>query len=178
MFSAYQRFSGCIASQSARPTKIAPWVSQPMISRTPTCSSMRVTAIPAAPSPTIATCRSSSRLPVILSALNRAAITTTAVPCWSSWNTGMSRSSCNRSSISKQRGEEMSSRLIPPNPGAIAFTVAMISSGSFVSRQIGNASTPPNSFSSIALPSITGIAARGPMSPSPSTAEPSVTTAT
>ena len=90
----------------------------------------------------------------------------------------MSSSAFSRSSISKQRGEEMSSRLIPPKPGAIAFTVAMISSGSFVSRQIGNASTPPNSFSSIALPSITGIAARGPMSPRPSTAEPSETTAT
>jgi hypothetical protein len=47
-----------------------------------------------------------------------------------------------------------------------------------VSRQIGTASTPPNCLNSTALPSITGIAARGPMLPSPSTAEPSVTTAT
>ena len=47
-----------------------------------------------------------------------------------------------------------------------------------MSRQIGNASTPANSLNSIALPSITGIAARGPMSPSPSTAVPSDTTAT
>ncbi len=54
----------------------------------------------------------------------------------------------------------------------------MISSGSLVSRQIGNASTPANSLKSIALPSITGIAASGPMSPSPSTALPSETTAT
>ncbi len=67
---------------------------------------------------------------------------------------------------------------MPPNDGAIAFTVATISSTSFVSRQIGKASTPPNSLKSIALPSITGIAASGPMSPSPSTAEPSETTAT
>ena len=37
---------------------------------------------------------------------------------------------------------------------------------------------PANSLKSIALPSITGIAASGPMSPSPSTAVPSVTTAT
>jgi hypothetical protein len=72
----------------------------------------------------------------------------------------------------------MSSRLIPPNPGAIALTVAMISSVSVVSRQIGNASTPANSLNSIALPSITGIAARGPMLPMPSTAVPSDTTAT
>ena len=83
-----------------------------------------------------------------------------------------------RSSISKQRGAEMSSRLMPPKVGAIAETTATISSGSFVSRQIGNASTPANSLNSIALPSITGIAARGPMSPSPRTAVPSVTTAT
>ena len=54
----------------------------------------------------------------------------------------------------------------------------MIESASWVSRQIGKASTPANSLNSIALPSITGIAASGPMSPSPSTAEPSETTAT
>ena len=54
----------------------------------------------------------------------------------------------------------------------------MISSTSVVARQIGTASTPPNSLKSTALPSITGIAAAGPMSPRPSTAVPSVTTAT
>ena len=37
---------------------------------------------------------------------------------------------------------------------------------------------PANSLNSMALPSITGIAASGPMSPRPSTAVPSVTTAT
>ena len=46
-----------------------------------------------------------------------------------------------------------------------------------MSRQIGHASTPANSLKSIALPSITGIAASGPMSPRPRTAVPSVTTA-
>ena len=81
-------------------------------------------------------------------------------------------------SISKQRGAEMSSRLMPPKPGAIAVTAATISSVSFVARQIGHASTEPNSLNSIALPSITGIAASGPISPSPSTAVPSLTTAT
>ena len=45
-------------------------------------------------------------------------------------------------------------------------------------RHSGNASTPANSLNSIALPSITGIAASGPMSPRPSTAVPSETTAT
>ena len=90
----------------------------------------------------------------------------------------MSSSAFRRSSISKQRGAEMSSRLMPPNVGASALTIETISSGSLVSRQIGKASTPPNSLKSIALPSITGIAAAGPMSPRPSTADPSLTTAT
>ncbi len=67
--------------------------------------------------------------------------------------------------------------MIPPNAGAMFFTVRIISSVSFVARQIGNASTPPNSLNSIALPSITGIAASGPMSPNPSTAVPSLTMA-
>ena len=39
------------------------------------------------------------------------------MPCWSSWKTGMSSASRSRSSISKQRGAEMSSRLMPPKTG-------------------------------------------------------------
>ena len=72
----------------------------------------------------------------------------------------------------------MSSRLIPPKLGASRATVSMISSVSVVARQIGMPSTPPNCLNRTALPSITGIAAAGPMSPRPSTAVPSVTTAT
>ncbi len=72
----------------------------------------------------------------------------------------------------------MSSRLMPPKPGAISFTVSTILSGSLVESAIGKASTLANSLKSIALPSITGIEASGPMSPRPSTALPSVTTAT
>ena len=60
----------------------------------------------------------------------------------------------------------------------MAFTILIISSVSVVSRQIGHASISANSLKSIALPSITGIAALGPIFPSPSTAVPSVTTAT
>ena len=67
---------------------------------------------------------------------------------------------------------------MPPKLGAIALQTATISSTSFVARQSGQASTPPNSLKSTALPSITGIAASGPMSPRPSTAVPSETTAT
>ena len=45
--------------------------------------------------------------------------------------------------MSKQRGAEMSSRLIPPKPGASAETVRTISSVSLVARQRGQASIPP-----------------------------------
>ena len=61
--------------------------------------------------------RPSSFLSTTRSALVRAPSTTIAVPCWSSWNTGMSSSSRSRRSISKQRGAAMSSRLMPPNTG-------------------------------------------------------------
>ncbi len=77
------------------------------------------------------------RWPVILRALMSAASTTTAVPCWSSWNTGMSRRSLSVSSTSKQAGAAMSSRLIPPNTGAIASQISMICFGSWESTQIG-----------------------------------------
>ena len=57
-------------------------------------------------------------------------------------------------------------------------TVLTISSGSWVSRQTGQASMPANRLNRAALPSITGSAAYGPTLPRPSTALPSVTTAT
>ena len=72
----------------------------------------------------------------------------------------------------------MSSRLIPPKPGAIASTTSTMRSVSWVSRQMGHASMSANRLNSAALPSITGSAAPGPMFPSPRTADPSVTTAT
>ena len=67
---------------------------------------------------------------------------------------------------------------MPPKPGAIISTARTISSTSWEARQIGQASMSANRLNSAALPSITGSAAPGPMLPSPSTAEPSVTTAT
>ena len=51
-------------------------------------------------------------------------------------------------------------------------------STSLVSTQMGEGVHPPNSLKRAHLPSITGIPAAGPMSPRPSTAEPSVITAT
>ena len=144
----------------------------------PAASSSLSTAVPAAPAPestirTVAEVLASTTF----SALVSAATTTIAVPCWSSWNTGMSSRSRSRRSISKQRGAEMSSRLIPANTGAIAQIVSTIWSTSVVSSAIGNASIPANRLNSTALPSITGRLASGPMLPRPSTAVPSVTTA-
>jgi hypothetical protein len=69
-------------------------------------------------------------------------------------------------------------RLMPPKPGAIISTALTISSVSWLARQIGQASMSAKRLNSAALPSITGIAAPGPMLPRPRTAEPSVTTAT
>src|SRR3989344_52790 len=83
-----------------------------------------------------------------------------------------------RRSMSKHSGAAMSSRLIPPNAGAIATTVLTISSGSCVSSTIGTASTPANVLKIAHFPSMTGSAASAPIFPSPSTAEPSEITAT
>ncbi len=135
-------------------------------------------AEPAAPAPDSTMRTSGSALPTTRSALVSAASTTMAVPCWSSWKTGMSSSSRSRASTSKQRGAAMSSRLMPPKTGAMSCTVRTISSTSWVSRQIGKASMSAKRLNSAALPSITGSEAAGPMLPRPSTADPSVTTAT
>ena len=157
---------------------MAPLRSQSTMSSTPAFSSRRQMEMPAAPAPLMTVRMADRGLPMHLAALMREASTTTAVPCWSSWNTGMSSSSMSRCSISKHRGAEISSRLMPPKPGAISCTARTISSGSLVSRQMGKASTPPKVLNRHALPSITGSAAAGPMSPRPSTAVPSVTMAT
>ena len=143
----------------------------------PAASSSRSTAVPAAPAPDSTIRTSSMRLPTTRSAFVSAATTTIAVPCWSSWNTGMSRRSRSRRSTSKHRGALMSSRLMPANTGAIAHTVSTIWSTSVVSSAIGNASMSANCLNRTALPSMTGSAASGPTSPRPSTAVPSVTTA-
>ena len=137
-------------------------------------------AIPAEPAPLITTVASSTFLPTHLSAFISAAEQTIAVPCWSSWKTGMSTSFLSLSflSISKQRGAEISSRLMPPNEPARSAIVFTISSTSFERMQRGNASTPANSLKRTHLPSITGIPASGPISPRPKTAGPSVITAT
>ena len=140
--------------------------------------SILMMAVPAAPGPFSTMCTSSIFLPTTRRALMRAAVTTIAVPCWSSWNTGMSSSRSKVSSISKHSGLLMSSRLMPPKVGAMALQAAMTPAASWASMQMGKASTPPNSLNSTALPSMTGRPASGPISPRPSTAVPLETTAT
>ena len=107
-------------------------------SRTPARCSRRVTATPAAPAPETTTRRSGSCRPSTFAALSSPASTTIAVPCWSSWNTGMSRRSLSCSSMSKQRGAEMSSRLMPPYDGAIRAMASTSSSTVPVSMTTGH----------------------------------------
>ena len=135
-------------------------------------------ARPAAPAPLITILSSPIFLPVTFTAFSRPAAVTMAVPCWSSWNTGMSHSSFRRSSTSKHCGAAMSSRLMPPKLLLMSCTVRTSSSVSCVSTQMGKASTSPNSLKSRHLPSITGMPAAAPMSPRPRTAVLLVMTAT
>ncbi len=123
---AISALTGCMPS---RPTDSTPLESTRIRSRTPAASRILAQATPAAPAPAITTRRSTITRWITDAAFISAASTTTAVPCWSSCITGMSRASTRRCSTSKQRGAEMSSRLIAPNEGAIAVTAATISSG-------------------------------------------------
>lgn len=68
----------------------------------------------------------------------------------------------------------MSSRFMPPKLGSSDFTSSTSFSGSLRFMHIGRASTPPRYLKMTAFPSITGMAASGPMSPRPSTLVPSV----
>ena len=134
VISASARLTGV---RSLRPECRTPLRSVTARSLIPASSRILATATPAAPAPEMTTRVDSGLRPVSLSALVSAASATTAVPCWSSWKTGMSSIALSRSSISKQRGAEMSSRLMPPKLGASRTTVSMISSTSVVARQIG-----------------------------------------
>ncbi len=72
----------------------------------------------------------------------------------------------------------MSSRLMPPKVGSSSSQALMTSSGSSVFSSMSNTSTPANRLKRTPLPSITGLPARAPMLPRPSTAVPLETTAT
>ena len=72
----------------------------------------------------------------------------------------------------------MSSRLIPPNVTEMFLTVSMNWSVSFVSTSMSNTSISAKVLKSSPLPSMTGLPAIAPISPSPSTAVPFEITAT
>ena len=135
-------------------------------------------AMAAAPAPLMTILMSPMFFPDISMAFISAADEIIAVPCWSSCITGMSNSAFNLRSISKHSGAFMSSRFIPPNVGAIIFTVSMNFSGSSVPISMSNESIPESILNKKLFPSITGFAASAPMFPSPSTAVPFEMTAT
>ena len=146
--------------------------------RTPSRTISSAHEIAAAPAPEMQTRTASSRLPTSSSALSSAAPEMIAVPCWSSWKTGMSSAARSVSSISKHSGALMSSRLMPPKVGAIALTVWITTAGSWLSSSMSKTSTSANFLKSTALPSITGLPASAPRSPSPRMAVPFEITAT
>ena len=132
----------------------------------------------AAPAPFTTIFTSSIFFPAISSALIKPAPEMIAVPCWSSCMTGISSSSFRRVSILKHSGALISSRLMPPKVGAMAFTVSINLSGSFSFTSISNTSIPAKILNNSPFPSITGLPANGPISPNPNTAVPFEITAT
>ena len=66
----------------------------------------------------------------------------------------------------------MSSRLMAPKVGSSAAMVSISLAGSRCSISMSNTSMPANFLNSTALPSMTGLAANGPIAPRPSTAVP------
>src|ERR671928_186382 len=131
-----------------------------------------VQAIAAAPAPFTTTRMSASLRPVISQALISPAAVMMAVPCWSSWNTGMfirSRSVC---SMMKHSGAAMSSRLMPPKLGSSSSTASMKRCASSVFTSMSIASTSAKRLNSTALPSITGLDASAPRLPRPRIAVP------
>ena len=170
-------FSGV---KDVRSLRITPLLSVMIIfsSCAPKALYRRVQETAAAPAPEITMRTSLIFLSANSNAFNKAAHEMIAVPCWSSCITGMSNSSFKRRSISKASGALISSKLIPPKVGAIAFTASMNFSGSLASTSISNTSIPAKILNNNPFPSITGLEASGPILPKPKTAVPFEITAT
>ena len=132
----------------------------------------------AAPAPDATSFTSSMRLPTTSSPFSTAAPTTMAVPCWSSWNTGIRIRLRSARSTVKHSGDLMSSRLMPPKVGSRLAMISISLSGSVSSTSMSNTSMPENFLNRQPLPSMTGLPASAPMLPRPSTAEPLLMTAT
>ena len=139
-------------------------------------SSIQATA--AAPAPIHTILASSMVLPCTSSAFSIPAAVTMAVPCWSSWNTGILQRLISSCSISKHSGALISSRLIPPNVSAMLATVLMNSSVVRCFTSMSIESSPAKRLNNSALPSITGFDASGPKLPKPRIAVPLLITAT
>ena len=77
-----------------------------------------------------------------------------------------------RRSISKHSGALISSRLMPPKVGSSAATISQNLSTSVSSTSISNESTSAKCLNKMALPSMTGFDAKGPILPRPNTAVP------
>ena len=80
-------------------------------------ASSSMQAMLAAPAPLTTSLNDLISRPVSSSAFMSPAAAMMAVPCWSSWKTGMLSSSFSFSSMMKQSGALMSSRLMPPKLG-------------------------------------------------------------
>ena len=130
--------------RSVRAFEITPLLSSITIfsSRAPSEIYSLVQDTAEAPAPFTTIFTSSILFPATSNALINPALDMMAVPCWSSCITGMSSSSLRRCSISKHSGALISSRLIPPNVGAIAFTASMNFSGSFSLTSMSKISIP------------------------------------
>ena len=90
--------------------------------RAPNATYSFVQEVAEAPAPFTTILTFSIFFPATSNAFNKPADEMMAVPCWSSCITGISSSSFSRFSISKHSGALISSRLIPPKVGAMAFT--------------------------------------------------------
>jgi hypothetical protein len=120
------------------PGRLRPWCREMMLSGVkPIALSSSRQAMPAAPAPLHTSLVDLMSRPVRSSALISPAAAMMAVPCWSSWNTGMSSSSRSLRSMVKHSGALMSSRLMPPQLLPRSLTQLMISSGSPRTRPRG-----------------------------------------
>ena len=137
-----------------------------------------VQAIAEAPAPFITTLTSLIFFLEMSKAFISAAVVMIAVPCWSSWKTGISSNSLSFCSIIKQSGAAISSKLIPPKVLPIFFIVLIISLASELLTSISIESISANLLNSTDLPSITGFDANAPKFPSPKIADPLLITAT
>ena len=149
-----------------------------LLSLTPELLNKLAQACAEAPAPLITTFTSEIFFLDISNAFIKAAVVMIAVPCWSSWKTGISKISFNLCSIIKQSGAAISSRLIPPNVPLIFLIVSIIEFTSLLSISISIESISAKRLNKTDLPSITGFDAKEPRFPKPKIAEPLLITAT